>query len=108
MVLKFSLNTGGAPKPVEVRGPTVVDNTSLPGNPLGPTGHMGPGAHPFLEVQFFLIGLYGFGVLYGHLQYPLPLKGHLDPLPGLQHFSYKSPYLYPISAVSFCQRKPGC
>ena len=43
MVLGLALNTGGTPKPVEVRGPPVVDSPSLPGNPLGPTGPMGPG-----------------------------------------------------------------
>ena len=47
MVLKFVLNTGGAPKPVDARGPTVVNNPSLPGNPIGPTGPMGPRAQSF-------------------------------------------------------------
>ena len=42
MVLKFALNVGGIPSPVEVSGPPVVDNLSLPGNPLGPTGPIGP------------------------------------------------------------------
>ena len=42
MVLKFALNVGGIPSPVEVSGPPVVDSPSLPGNPLGPTGLTGP------------------------------------------------------------------
>ena len=42
MVLKFALKVGGIPSPVEVSGPPVVDNLSLPGNPLGPTGPIGP------------------------------------------------------------------
>ena len=41
MVLKFALNVEGIPSPVEVSGPPVVDNPSLPGNPLGPTGPEG-------------------------------------------------------------------
>ena len=48
MVLRFAMKTGSAPSPVEVRGPTIVENPSLSGYPLGPTGPMGPGApsHP--------------------------------------------------------------
>ena len=42
MVLKFALNVGGIPSPVEVSGPPVVDKPSLAGNPLGPTGPIGP------------------------------------------------------------------
>ena len=38
MVLKFALKVGGIPSPVEVSGPPVVDNPSLPRNPLGPMG----------------------------------------------------------------------
>ena len=34
IVLKLALNTGGIPSPVEVNGPPVVDNPSLPRNPL--------------------------------------------------------------------------
>ena len=41
IVVKLALNTGGIPSPVEVSGPLVVDNPSLPGNPLGSTGHIG-------------------------------------------------------------------
>ena len=42
MVLKFALNVGGIPSPMEVSGPPVVDNPSLPGNPFGPMGPIGP------------------------------------------------------------------
>ena len=42
MVLRLALKVGGIPSPVEVSGPPVVDNPSLPGNPLGPTGPTGP------------------------------------------------------------------
>ena len=42
IVLKLALNTGSIPSPVEVSGPPVVDNPSLPGNHLGPTGPIGP------------------------------------------------------------------
>ena len=42
MVLKFALNVGGIPSPVEVSGPPVVDKPSLPGNLLGPMGPIGP------------------------------------------------------------------
>ena len=42
MVLRFALKVGGTPSPVEVSGPPVVDNPSLPGNHLGPTGPIGP------------------------------------------------------------------
>ena len=44
MVLKLALKVGGIPSPVEVSGPPVVDNRSLPGNPLGPIGPTGPTA----------------------------------------------------------------
>ena len=43
IVIRLALNTDGIPRPVEVRGPPVVNSPSLPGNPLGPTGPMGPG-----------------------------------------------------------------
>ena len=42
MVLKFALNVGGIPSPMEVSGSPVVDNPSLPGNPLGPMGPTSP------------------------------------------------------------------
>ena len=44
IVLRLALNTSGAPSPVDVSGPTVVDKPSLPGNPLGHTSPIGPGA----------------------------------------------------------------
>ena len=78
MVLKFALKVGGIPSPVDVSGPPVVDNPSLPGNPLVQWVRLVPLLHLFQAVQSYLSDLYVLLVLYGHLQHVLPRKDHPD------------------------------
>ena len=80
MVLRFALKVGGIPSPVEVSGPPVVDNPSLPGNPLVQRVPSVPLLHLFQVVRSYPSDLYVLVVLYDHLQHFLLQKDHLGPL----------------------------